>query len=142
MTKIALCIGCKLMCDSDSLFPLCPECEKKAQKFWDIHNGKGQEHLCDLTDKQFNKRHKNVLRLKEDRTVIGTLLMGDYYLGGFSSRSCSERMASLMGNGDYLSFYCGSSSYLIIKMGWMDEKIRMAYEKADKKDRNEKGEKK
>jgi hypothetical protein len=94
----------------------CPACKKLMAEWWGAQ--KEGEHICDYTVEQLKERHKNALALIERYGVqtIGTLLLGRYYLNGFNSRSCSERMAFLVGGVGYMDFYCGSSNYLELCM--------------------------
>ena len=139
--KPSKCSVCDADCMAESFIcsPLCEECKKKAEVFWKEHKGEGQEHICDVSDDDFVKKHMHVLELAErsDPWVIGCLLMGDYHVDGFSSRSCSGRMAELMGVGDYMEYYCASSSYIDMKLGWTKglEELLSEYEEADKRDR-------
>lgn len=87
--------------------------------FWVEQRKKKHKHICSISFGKLKKLHSKELskiKSRRDAVRIGTLLMGDYYLDGFGSRSCSARMASLVGyDMDYLNFYCGGSSYYELK---------------------------
>ena len=100
------------------LWGICPPCRERINDWWKMQKDSGR-HICDYSIEQLKERHKNVLALipKYSVRVIGTMLMGHYYLDGFGSRSCAGKMAELVsGDEEYLMFYCGSSEYLELCM--------------------------
>lgn len=93
--------------------------QKEAEKFWEERRKKHYKHICDYSLDELRERHKLELKKIYNRrkaVEIGILLMGDYYLDGFSSRSCSGWMSQLIGNDtEYLDFYGSSSSYFYLR---------------------------
>jgi hypothetical protein len=111
-----------------------------ARNFWREHHKKKFDHICDFTLEQLRERHKNVLRLvgKHEPILIGTLLAGEYYGEAWGSRSCSGHLACLVGTNDYMDFYCGGSTYAIIKVFRpSSDPMLVDFEEADKLDREE-----
>ena len=90
------------------------------EKFWKQRKKKKYEHICKYSIRVLRKRHRDRLsKIKdyESAVRVGTLIMGDFYLNGFASRSCCARMAELVDHGtDYLDFYCGEIAYYRYKV--------------------------
>lgn len=97
------------------------ERESKAKKFWEERREKQYENLNDYTFKELREKHKNELSKihnKEEAENIGIMIMGDFYLGGFSSRSNSRKMSELVGyETNYMDFYGSSCYYFMMKGG-------------------------
>lgn len=89
------------------------------EEFWAEEKEKEHEHICEFSLEELRERHKEELKTIEserDAVTVGIKLMGDYYQDGFSSRSCSRRMAELVGHGtSYLDFYGSSSEYYYLR---------------------------
>ncbi len=93
----------------------------KAKKFWEERRKKHHENINGYTLEELKEKHKNELSKihnKEEAENIGIMIMGDFYLGGFSSRSNSRKMSELVGyETNYMDFYGSSCYYYMMKGG-------------------------
>jgi hypothetical protein len=120
---------------------LCKEHLAECYDFWDKEDDRPHMDICDIDVWDFVLMHKNLLELANSdkgifghftRHDVGTFIMGRYYLEGFSSRSCAGQMAGFMGVGDYLHYYCGSSSYYDLMMLGSEKWRKMLIQAAEK----------
>jgi hypothetical protein len=103
--------------DWDFKYEYCYKHRKEIRDFWDKEEQRRHaEDIRDVSPEEFKDFHKNVLALPLPKSTIGTFIMGRYYLDSFNSRGCGEYMSCLMGEGDYLTYYCGSSFYAEIAL--------------------------
>ena len=94
--------------------------KKNASKFWADRWKKRYKWICDFSLEELKEKHKeklDTIHNKEEAENVGILIMGDYYLEGFSSRKCSKLMAKLVGyETEYMDFYGSSSYYYLMKI--------------------------
>jgi len=94
------------------------------EEFWKEREGKEYGHICDVSLEELKERHRDELSTidsREKAVEVGIRLMGDHYLDGFSSRSCSSRMAELVGyETNYMDFYCAGAEYY-----WIEQERRL-----------------
>jgi hypothetical protein len=139
----AECEWCGAKCKKEKIIynALCGTCKVKCDTFWrDFHTRKFKM-LPDVPT--MRELHKNVIKLakkKPERAhIIGTLLIGKHYGGDvWSSRSKSGEIAELF-DGDYMMFYCGSSTYVDIYLSPLSLRAKIQqlirdFEKANKRD--------
>lgn len=93
--------------------------ETEADKFWVERRNKKYKDIIDFSIEELREKHKeelNKIHNKQDAENIGILLMGDYYLEGFSSRRCSRKMSELVGHRTiYMDFYGSSCYYFMMR---------------------------
>lgn len=148
----------RLFSFSEDKITICEECYleteeyeavgEEASRFWEIFHDthKDLPHICDFSIKELSEKHKNVLALRDkyDPWLIGLLLGAECYDSVWTSRSCSEHLADLigvhgekdevLGDTDYLEYYCGSSNYFDFMFFHPDRRLLKDFEDARKVD--------